>query len=520
MPVVPPALPAALNLPTRNQVRDWWIRDYRLRNPSARTDPGTEPFLKASVYADASAPLYANSQLIAANTSLQTMVGAALDAEAIGRGTQRLPAVGATGAVTITASAGGTTIYAGDIGTIGVLSYQCTQAGTYANGNPVPVAGVSTGPGTNQNAGTTFTWQIPRTGCAATATVVAQVDGTGLSGGHDLETDNQLRQRLAFLSANPPSSGNDAQIQALASRCPGLSVEAAFTYPCIQGPGSTSVAFTLRATATGGNRIPNATQIALMSAWLQGPGQLPADLSITVAALVSNPAAWVLRPSWASTATSWTDTTPWPAFTSIGTEPKIAAPTTGTASPTYFRVVNAATAPSVGQSVAVFDLPNLTFRKKKILTSSVDGGGGYDITVDTSNGSSDTSYTPLVGQFVCPWSDSLQTLVAPVVAYLASLGPGEMVGAFLDPGARQRRSPPSPGVWPSVASSRIFAGPVNAQPFVAYGQQPAPPVPTLSTLQSLLDVSITEPTLPLTPPTGSPAVSAYLTVLGDLTGYP
>ena len=500
-------------------MRDWWIRDYGLRNPSARVDPGTQPYLLASVYADAATPLYADAQIIAQNTSRQTMVGTALDDEAASLGTQRLPAVGASGAFAVTTAAGGATIFAGDLINVGASVYQCVQTGTYSSTNPVPVQGVSTGPGTNQDAGTVGQWQIPRPGCSATATVTAAADGSGLSGGHDLESDNELRARLNYLAANPPASGNDADIQAIASRCPGLSVEAVFTYPAIQGPSSTSVVFTLRAGTTGGNRIPNSTQIALMSAWLQGPGQLPADLSITVAALVAEPLPVVLRPSWASTAPSWIDSSPWPAWTSIGFEPQIAAPSTGVTSPLYFRVVNAATAPSVGQTIAVFDPGNLVFRPKRILSVAVDGSGGYDLTVDTSEGVSDTSYTPVPGQFVCPWSASLQTLVAPILAYLASLGPGEMVGSFLDPGARQRRSPASPASWPSTVSARIYAGPTGT-PFVAYGQQPAPPTPTLSTLASVLDVTVQEPPLPTSATVGSPAVSAYLIVLGDLTGYP
>ena len=518
-PVQPPALPGSLILPTRDQLRTWWLRDYSLRNPSARVDKGSEPYLKASVYADAAVPVYANSLLIARNTSRQTMVGSALDVEAQALGTQRFGAVGASGAFTISASSGGTTIFAGDVITVGAYSYQCTQTGIYADQSSVPVQGISTGPATNQNPGTIGTWQIPRQGCAASATVTTQVDGTGLDGGHDVETDDELRSRLNYLAANPPASGNDAQIQQLAGQCPGLSIQQAFTYPAIQGPGSTSVAFTLRATTAGGVRIPNATQIALMAAWLQGPGQLPADLSITVATIVPNLVNVVLRPTWAPSAQGWYDVTPWPAWTSVGSEPQIATPSTGTASPTYFRIINAATAPSVGQNIAVFDLPNLTFRQKRVLSYTTDGSGGYDITVDTSNGVSDTSYTPAAGQFVCPWSASLQTLVLPIISYFASLGPGEMVSSFLDPGSRQRRQPASPAAWPSPLAARILAGPTNT-PLAVVGAVPTPQPPSLATLSSLLDVSVQEPMLPYPAPVGSPGVSVYLNQLGTLVAYP
>ena len=521
MPIALPPLNGTLNVPTRDQSRNLWLRDYQLRNPGARIDPGTEPYLKASTYADSAVPIYVNAQLIAANTSRQTMVGPALVDEARSMGTDRLPAVGASGAVSVTTASGGATIFVGDLLTIGTTIYQCMQTGAYSSTNNVPIQGVTTGPGTNQNAGTIGQWQTPRPGCAASATVVAQADGSGLSNGHDAESDDELRNRLNFLAANPPASGNDAEIQLLATQCPGLSVESAFTYPCILGPGSTSVAFTLRANSAGGNRIPNATQVALMSAWLQAPGNLPADVSLTVAALIPQQVSVALKTMWMTGVGSWADSPTWPAWTAVLSEPQIATPTTGTASPTYFRVINAAVAPLPGQTIAVFDLANLTFRRKRILSVAVDGGGagGYDLTIDTSQGISDTTYTPYAGQFVCPWADNIQTVTLPLVQYLGALGPGEMEASFLDPGSRQKRSPTSPAQWPSVFSQRIYAGP-QTQPFTPYGQQPAAPSPTLSTLSSLLDVGVLEPSLPLATTVGSPGVTAYLLVLGDLACYP
>jgi uncharacterized phage protein gp47/JayE len=513
-PALQPQLPSQLVVPGRDQLVSWWLRDYAIHNPNARIDKGSEPYLKASVAADCVTPLYYDATLIAKNTTRATMVGVALDNEAQALGTQRFPAIGASGSVIISASSNGTSIFQGDVGQIGANFYQCTQTGTYANGAEVPVQGITVGPGTNQNPGTLFTWQVQRPGCGQTATVATQADGSGLSGGHLIESDNDLRQRLNYLAANPPASGNDSEIQELASACPGLSVEKVFTYPAAQGPSSTCVIFTMRASSLGASRIPNATQIALMQAWLQGPGQMPGDLSIVVGALVSSPTKVVLRPEWAVGFPGWADASPWPAFTSIGTEPQIYASTSATS----FSVSNGGSQVSIGQSVAVFDLPNLTFRRKKVLASAY-AGGINTITVDTTNGISDTSYTPIVGQFVCPWSDSLQTLVLPVVAYFASLGPGEQFSSFVDPGSRQRRNPSSPAVWPSQVAARMLAGPTSA-PVQPQGAPNPPPPPALATLPSLLDVLITEPVLPYSTPTGSPGVSAKLITLGDLTGYP
>ena len=512
-------LPSQLVVPQRNQLISWYLRDYQLHSPNARVDPGSEPYLKACVQADSVTPLYYDATLIAKNTSRATMAGQALDDEAVALGTQRLPAIGASGAVIITAYAAGTTIFQGDIFVIGANSYVCMQTALYMSGAQVPIQGSSTGPGTNQDPGTVGVWKTPRPGCALKAAVAIQADGSGLDGGHLIESDDELRQRLDFLAANPPASGNDAQIQELASRCPGLSVEQVFTYPAAQGPSTTCVVFTLRASSLGASRIPNPTQLALMSAWLQGPGQLPGDLTITVGALISAPTVVVLRPDWAVGFPGWVDAAQWPLFTSIGSEPQIAAPSIGTMSATYFRVINAAVAPSIGQSIGLYSPSAQTFYRKKILSYGNDGAGGYVITVDTGSGVSDQSYLPVVGQFVMPWSDSLATLNLPVVSYFASLGPGEQFASFLDPGTRQRRNPQSPAAWPSVVSGRILAGPSNL-PSVPQGQPAPAATPTLATLTSLLDVEITEPVLPYSTPVGSPGVSVNQIIVGDLAAYP
>ena len=587
-------LPAALVTPSRDQLVQRFLRDWLIRSPNSRPDPGGEPYMKAQIYADQAMPQFANAVLISRNTSRATMTGIALDNEATSLGTQRFPPVGASGAAQIGASAGGVTIYQGDVAVIGSNLYQCTATALYLPNAQVPITGISTGVGTDQDPGTIGFWQVPRPGCNPSFTVVAQVDGSGLSDGADLESDDDLRQRLDELAANPPASGNDAEIIALAGQCPGLSIQQAFTFPCIQGPGTTCVVFTLRSSNAGGNRIPNPAQVAMMAAWIQGPGQMPADPSITVGTVVAQPVGIVLRPTWADGAPSWTDSAPWPTFTLPGSEPQVGnfGGVVGANTSTTFRVLNATTTPSVGQDVAVFDQPNLTFRRKQILSFTTPGAwlgthtyalgaqvaaqasngityvftatvggttlssaptwpttlGGtvidgtvtwtnagapfYDITVSTQNNVSDTSYTPLAttpqggGQYVCPWSESLNTLVPAMVAYFASFGPGEQVIPSLqvDPGSRLRRIPKSPAFYPSIVNHRITSGPTSA-PFVPYGTTPPAQVPTLDNCTSLNDVAVLDvgqagPSLPFATTVGSPGVSAFLLVFGDYAAFP
>ena len=288
------------------------------------------------------------------------------------------------------------------------------------------------------------------------------------------------------------------------------------------------------------------------------------------------------------------DSSPWPQFTAAGAEPQIGnyGGVAGANTATQFRIINSATAPSVGQNVAVFDLQDLVFRQKQILTTSnppawaattayatgasvvatasnnitylftsTTGGTSagsaptwpttvgatvtdgtvvwtnegfpyYDVTVNTSNNVSDTTYTPLAttpqggGQYVCPWSASLNTMVTAMTAYFSSFGPGEQVISSLqvDPGSRLRRIPKSPANYPSIVNHRITSGPTSA-PFVPYGTTPPAQVPTLDNCASLNDVGIYDvgqagPGLPFYTQIGSPGVSVYLITFGDFAAYP
>jgi len=485
-------LPAQMILYGRDDNRDRFRRDYSLRNPSADTGEGGEVWVYASAFADGVAPLYANSATIANGVTRETATGDALITKAREMGTDKLPATGASGAVQISASAGGTLLQANDEITYRGKRYHVTVSGLYADGAQVPVIGTDTGPSTNLDPGTVLTWTATRPGCGATAVVVEQADGTGLSGGRLEESDAELRLRLDYIAANPPASGNDAEYQDLVPRTPGLSIQQAFTYIAILGPGTIAICFTLRPATAGGNRIPNATQIAAVAAFLAG--QMPGDDGIIVCTLLANAINVNLKVTWAQGAAGWVDAQPWPAYAAT----QVTA--AGGSSSTTIIVDNVATVPSVGQSFALFDAASGVFRKKKILTVSFLAGSTYILTIDTANSASDATYTPYTGQVLCPWSDSLNDLVTPVVSYFDTIGPGEQLSSFFDPGLRQRRSPPNPQFWASSITNRAITDVFD--------------------VPSVQDVVLVDPTVPYAAPTGTPGVSAYLTTLKNLAAFP
>lgn len=515
-------LPAKLVTLTRDQRRDRFIRDLVIRNPQALTLPGTDPYLDANVFADATDVHVANAVFIANGVSRATAIGPALDDWGARINRPRLGPVGGSGAVSIATGSSGVQLYAGDR-----LVYQPTgqrfqfigPSGTYQNGATVAVLGVDTGPGTNLAAGLVLTWQTSRPGLQPSATIVTQADGSGLSGGNNAEDDPTYRAALDYIYANPPASGNDAQIQLTVSQTPTVAVQQCFTFPACMGPGSSGVCFTLRPSQPGANRIPNATQVALVSAYLQG--QMPGDMGFYLITITAQPTTVVLKALWAPGAAGWADTNPWPTYIASPNLVSVATPSSGTTSATYFRLnATGITTPQVGQSIAFYDSANLVFRRKKIGSFVTDGAGGFDITVDTSSGVSDTSYVPSIGQPACPWSDSLNSLVLPVTAYFDTLGPGEQFAAFFDPGLRQRRSPLSPQYWPSPLTNRLLGGAQVPQP-PAGPVNNLPPVPTLLTLTQLQDVVLTEPTtLPFNPTTGTPGTSVNMLTLGTLLAFP
>ena len=493
-------LPSQIVTFTRDESRANYLRDYSIRNPSGSTLPNQQPYVDASVLADAMAPIYANAVTLGNGLAVQTMTTAQLDNEAARLGTIRGPAVGASGYAVVQGSTGGGLIFAGDeIKSQAGLRYQCTATGLYLPGAFVPVQGVDTGPSTNLAPGSVMKWSVPRPGISQVATVGTQSNGAGLSNGRDVESNAELVVRLIALRANPPASGNDAAYQAAIIAAPGLSIQQPFTFPAILGPGTTGFTFTLRPATPGANRIPSAAQLEQVRAWVVG--QFPKDDSLLACTIVAQPTTLYFRATWTPQSPGWVDSTTWPVYVSASPVKVLGAATPTVSSARVGTTGTTTSAPQVGQTIAFYDQPYATFRRKRILTvTTVSAGVSWDLVFDTTNSASDTSYTPVVGQPCCPWSDSLQSIVAAAVAFFDAVGPGEQVATFWDPGFRQRRNPLDPAAWASSLTNRIL------QPMFS--------------LSSVADVVLLSPSVPYTPPTGSPGVSSNMLTLGSLAAFP
>jgi uncharacterized phage protein gp47/JayE len=506
----------------RDEIAENYRRDVRIRNPNALTGPGTQPDLDARTFADGQVPLYNDATLIANAINEDEATGEGLErvATRLGLGdSPRTAAVGATGFVTVDAAISGGNILAGDQLTEpnSGLKYECTLTKLYADGEQAPIKGTDTGPLTNQDVGVVLQWDNPRPGIGPNATVATDSQGEGLTGGSDEETDAQLRNRIKDRRANPAASGNDAEIQDLAEdKLTGVAVEKAFTYPAILGPGSTGLTFTVRPAGLGRDRKPSAAQLTAVESYVIG--QLPADDSVFMLAMLQQLVDIVLSVEFAAGAAGFTDDPTWPPYQASLAGPGAVIISAATDALNFTIATDDAdytgmAQPIIGQALAVWDTTTdpPAFRKKVI--QSFTGTGAWVVVVEDANAASDTTYVPVVGQRVMPWSDSLEDLVDPVLRYFDALGPGENTSVTFRDGRRQRRTPrPTQLLYPNEITNNLIA--------TAFGtDENGNPYPTLLELDSVLDAVITEG-LGTTTTVGTPAVSVNLIELDDLAVFP
>lgn len=483
-----------LEVPTRQELVRRYERDYLLRNPEARVGENTLPGIDARVLADQLLPIYAEAVRLSTARDLDSTTGAELRAWAGDLGLpEMLPATGASGAVTVTTSAGGATILAGaklrhtPTGRL----YAALLTGIAVTGDYVPIVGVSTGPATDLPPGTLLDWVAPPLGLGQVSVVVEQGDGTGLSGGRNEETDEEIRARIRAELAEPALAGNAAEYRSQALKTPGLPMQAAFAYPAVLGPGTIGLAFTLRPGKTGASRRPNATQIALVRAHLVGV--MPADDGLFMYALLDDPVDLALRVRWKRGAVGWANADPWPTATADVFVDGAVTPTART-----FRLTptGAALPPRAGHILAFWDLAATAFVRKTIGTVTP-VSGSWDITVDEAG--SDLVYVPGADDRPCPWSDSLSVLVRPMIAEFDKLGPSTHP-SFDYGGTRRQREPAGYEAYPYELSGRIL-------------------IPLYS-LPSVDDVRVVSPALPRATASGTPGSIAYLASLHSLRAFP
>ena len=492
------ALPTDFIVPTRQDLIDQHVRDVKIRQPGAPTGPGSLADLDARNLADHLLPLYANSVRTFHNTNLADADFLALQAKAVAKGLPALlPASGSNGHVTVSTTSGGVFIAGGAIikDDKTNLRFQCTNGAIYFDQQAVPIAGIDTGPATNIAAGVSLRWESPPPGLAELAVILADPLGNGLLGGSDAENAEQLRIRIADADADPPAAANAADIRKAAkdgATALGIPMEEVFVFSAVSGPNTYGFTFTVRPSQPGGSRTPSDVQLAQILAYITGV--LPYGDGIFSNTILASPVELLLETSWAPGAAGWIDLTQYPLY-NAGAPALCSSATSATA----FQITSV-DVPQVGQTIAFYNAAANppVFVRKKILT--VSGVGPYDLTIDQSLNVSDLAYVPAVNEKCCPWSDSLNLLLA-VLGHFDTLGPGEQFASvnLFDPGERLRRNP-APPAWPNQLTHRVTN--------------------LLDPITALADVSVLAPTLPLVTPTGTPGVSSDILTCGRILAFP
>jgi uncharacterized phage protein gp47/JayE len=448
---------AELVLYTTDQVRDTYLRDFKLRLPGASTARGTAPYVDAVTVAGVAPALYKNASIAADRQLISKTFGTELETLAADRNRPKLQGSGSVASVSINTSITGATI---PIGTIGKHSdtgesFQTTSAtGVYFSTDKINIKSVGLGRQTNVSG--KIIWQSPPSGLAPEATII----GTAI-GGADIESDTDLQLRLQELLSDPPADGNTgAYLDLIRSSEHAVPVDQAFVIPAIVGPGSIGVTFTIRGNGIG--RIPTAGHLSAVETYLKA--HVPDDDCIFMLAINQQALAGstpVVGVRFATGTEGFVDPDFFPKFdvpsgAGVWTISNITTPT-----PLQFSIRNATntyvgSGIRNGQTIALWDSTNQKFVNKRIL--SFTGTGPFTITVDQSLNASDTVYAPGLGQRVSPWSTKLNDLKTEIVNYYNTLSPGEDVVSFPDPGNRQRRYPPDTADYPYTITTQMVSG--------------------------------------------------------------
>jgi uncharacterized phage protein gp47/JayE len=441
---------------TRDELVEKYKRDLLLRNPGADVTSG-QPDLDARLIADQLLPVYSDARLIVDGINEDAAVGIRLDRVGARISLPRRGASGSSGFVAVQASAGGGTIEEGRELTNRSTRYRYEAAETkhVNNGDAIRIRALDTGPNTDVAPGVVLQWEDPPPGIGQYATVNQQSGGRGLTGGAAEENDARYLERIRAKKKNPAAGDNDAEVAEVLMETPGVPIEQVFTYPGFWGPSSHGYTFTVLPSRLGASRIPTLAQLQAAHAWLVA--QMPGDHGYFPLDIVAQDLIVRLTVQWSTESPGWADVTPWPKTTDnvAGVQINVAT------SPTAFVLGLSNVAPVVGQTIALYDKANLRFVRKRLLTVSGALPGPYTVTCDTTNGASDTTYTPIVGQKVSPWSDSMDAPLEPLFTYLGTLGPGE---AFVfgtnapEDGRRRHRVPRPPKSYPFSTSARLLVG--------------------------------------------------------------
>lgn len=476
--------------PTVYNATQW--RDMILRNASNRNDDidvgeGSYEYAVASAMGEMLAIDSANAKAIASKIPLKDLT----EEETAAQYQNRLPRLleSKSRGYVVMDAASSSTIQRGDRLTDPDTKqiFQTTNgtdiapATAYATGDKVPVESIDFGTGTVVAAGKKLNWSVLRPGCYAMAEVAADVNGNGITGGRAKETLDEWKARISDMLANPASNGNEADIIELLEDSTGrtlstgakttghqLSVAKGFCYPAFLGPGTCGIAALMKVDQWWRSRAPSSLELSTLLTY--AAAGLPGDFSLFPLTVVENDTSVAVSLELDTSAATWQDSAPWPAYGSGTARKVVAASPAPTA--TTFRISKMSgdytgeVSPSAGVTIGFLNPATGKMIRKTAL--SVTGVGPWDIVVNTAAGLSDSSYVPIAGQSASPWTDILQSVVDELGKQVSLTGIGEVTDSPPGDGKRELRFPrPTASKWPQGISARVANNVPAAVPAVA-----------------------------------------------------
>jgi len=264
MPFSRPDLPTLINRAEADIETRLPGADARLRRSNLN--------VLARVHSGAAHGLYGYLEWIARQVIIDTADGDMLERHASIWGVERKAASPAVGNVTVTGTHGAIVPADSTLARSDGVQYTTDVEVTISGGTAtIAVTAVDGGQAGNASAASSLSFDTPIAGVSATATVAVG----GLTGGADIEADDDLRARLLARIQQPPHGGASYDYIAWALEVPG--VTRAWVYPAELGLGTVTVRFVRDDDASP---IPDAGEVTAVQDYIDSVRPVTADVTV------------------------------------------------------------------------------------------------------------------------------------------------------------------------------------------------------------------------------------------------
>ena len=393
---------------------------YTAAQATAATSKGSNRWMTCNMIAGGLGILFANNRAGEDATMPDTATGDDLVRLCNAFGIEKSSGAGATGSVVISCT--GTVTYAtGQEATSDKTGkrYRVVTATVASNGTSVVMVGIDLGESTNLDAGEILTWTSPPSGSGTTCVVGAG----GLQFGANADTDSSLRKKLLDRLRNPQNGGSWAHVKRWIEDAT-RSVQAAYVYPCAQGPATMHASYTVEGKRSNDYAREGSTELTTAIATkvlLEAPEF--SDTVLTVASeedlSVSIKATLPLPLSSGGQGGGWINDSAdrWPLCLAGG-----ATVVTTVVNGSTFTINSTTTLPTAGKTIVhLFDSDARVVRTARVVSYTSTGGGPYNVTVRL-----DAAFDGIVaGDYVSPGLERGASYADTFQSMIATLAPGE-----------------------------------------------------------------------------------------------